>query len=357
MLSVLTSLSFPFLSFAMFNPGNAAIAQPTNYPDAGPNSVLPMGGNLTNGVDHGDPGLGGSFKQTKGKFWNDGIQTEVPINNHYYMDRNTWTRQSAGAKQCIYGTKLPGPAIKNVSTYVRGYTMYGTPHLNYRFAYNPVFDKLYNSEKDMVRFREHFGFMGVQPDEVPSFKNPNNFSLVQKYHVGRRARITCPHVMLKNHIQNRDVVQDMDHLFWITRKVEVEDAIVKLFSVKRQRLWDGEERKSNHVPQAMEDEPEQSDQPRRVWRKFPYVSYDGAVPPVALYENIDLTMHPEDAAKSYWIGDYDRIGVVTSTYGNLAYSAKNATNAQAYLFPTADSEDYKLAGQKLPEVVVSIGVQ
>ena len=356
----------------------SALQNPTvNSRNVGYSMPYPGGGfssgvsNSLSGIGSNLPGigtnLGTSYLNTtngSSSFWNDGIQSEVSVNQQFYVDKETWGPESAGAKQCIWTRRVPGTV--GGSNHARSYTHKSWSNLNYLNKYDPAYLAAYGNEPDCKKFLRDWDFLGIQAGQEPAYAELNN-QVVQNYHVGRRARMICPHVMLRNNCYGRETVQELDVLYAVMRRYPLRDELEEQFGYKRKldctfdryrhdqqkMLRVGALNAPVAVPVAA-PLPAAKTEPQYYWRIDPYVSDDNCAPPLAAYSysGDDLDFLSED--KSGWTGCWWKLGCVQFVEGSMAWSCETAAVARQFLYPTCASEAYKHAGNKLPDCIIQV---
>jgi hypothetical protein len=357
----------------MSRAGFSALANPTQWPSKVTESVGPNG-SFTNGVTSGLDGLGGAqgvslgttFQNTKGSFWNDAIQSQVPINQHYYVDASDSTLNETGAKQAIFMSKTPGR--RGGSHYTRSYKMLGVSALNYKLRYDPDFINCYGNEPNTLKFQQDWSFAGVQQTQ-PSSQGigAKQKQLVVTLTVGRRARMYCPHVMLRYTSSDRDVVANHDKLFFVMRRYPLPDEAAQQFEKKRENMYRGkrtlaEEYGWRDSGGDMVDIPEEPEQPKPkvkgqyYWKLEPYVSRDNAVPPLSAYsyagDKLDWAARDETA----WVGCFFYLGIVHECHGDMGWEGNKANVAKKFLYPEAAGDGYKESGNRIADVVIQVAV-
>jgi hypothetical protein len=355
----------------MSRAGFSALANPTQWPKQVNESVGPNG-KFTNGVNSGLDGLGGThgynlgtdFQNTKGSFWNDAIQSQVPINQHYYMDATDSSLMETGAKQAIFMSKTPGR--RGGSHYARSYKMLGVSALNYHLRYDQDFINCYGNESNTLKFQSDWAFSGVQQTQPASQGIGDKVKqLVVTLTVGRRARMYCPHVMSHFTSSDREVVANHDKLFYVMRRYPLPDEASQQFNqYKGKRTLAQEYGWRNPADEDMVDIPSsEAEQPKPkvkgqyYWRLEPYVSRDNAVPPLYTYsyagDSLDFARRDDNTA---WVGCFFYLGVVHECHGDMSWDGARANIAKKFLFPEAAGDSYKEQGNKLADVVIQVAV-
>lgn len=329
-------------------------------------------GSFTDGVsDSGninvsEVDLGTSFKNTKGKFWNDGIQTEVPINGKYYVEQSDTHLQETGAKQLTFGRKVPGE--QGGSLYAQSHKMLSWSASNWHLENDVDFLRTYGNEPDTKRFQQDFFFVGGQQGQPPSYKG-NNEQIVQTYVVGRRFEMFCPHVMLKNPQYGRPSVQELDRIYIVMRRYpkldKINEQITRRSGSKRSQMDQPDH--TSRFMRSLSDLDEMSDDQSEMkgsksksiqyyWRLDPYVSRDHVRPPIEAYSY--QGNNPDFMARdgTSWVGCYFYIGMVHKLNGDCSYREGLAGKAKEFLYPSEMNDNYKKAANSLPTVTVQIHI-
>lgn len=350
----------------MARAGFSALANPTTWPTKVSQSVGPS--SFTNGVSSGLDGLGGThgynlntaFQNTKGSFWNDAIQSQVPINQHYYVDATDQTLQETGAKQAIFMSKTPGR--RGGSHYARSYRMLGVSSLNYKLRYDPDFLDCYGNEPSTLKFQADWAFAGIQQTQPPSQSiGSSSKQLVVTLTVGRRARMYNPFTMLGFVSSDRDVVANHDKLYFVMRRYPLPDEAKQQFYHGKRILeqdngWRNRDEDHMDVIAEEEEQPKPKKAGQYYWRLDPYVSRNNCVPPLSVYSYAGDSLDFAASSESAWVGCYFYIGLVHECHGDMSWDGTRAATAKKFLYPESAGEKYKTHGNALADVVIQVAV-
>lgn len=341
-----------------------------NY-SIGPNGQFTMGsdiglGGIGNGLT-GGVSLGTKFKNTKGSFFNDAIQSQVPMNQQYFVEHDDNYLVETGAKQIIFMRK--DATSRGSSHYVRCHQLLGVSALNRRLEHDRAFLNAYGNEPDTKKFQRDWGFAGIQLGQAARWVNDNS-QLVQTLTIGRRARMFCPHAMLNFRSQNREIVQNGDELYLVMRRYPKKDEIGEEFAETSaysgvKRSYFGEENAKKKGPSYYDeddmDEADEKDPSRKkgrqyFWRIEPYVSRDGCPPPLSAYCFSGQTLDFMSNDETEWTGCFFYLGLVHEVHGEMSYNIEIASEAKKFFFPQSSGTAYKEAGNKIPDVVIQVRV-
>lgn len=359
------------------------LANPTVWPTS-LNSTMPYpGGGFSNGVSNDLSGIGSSmpginisldtsFLNTGNNQWNDAIRSEIPVNQQYYVDHGEGFNDT-GAKQFIWTVREPG--TRGGSTHARSYKHIGWSMLNQKLHYDPAFLNAYGNEPDCKKFLNDFDWLGVQAGQQPDYQEANA-QIVQTYHMNRRARVICPHVILQS--PSRESVNELDVLYAVMKRYPLVDELASQLALsnsinsgsilggKRLRLERADERLEldavrRKMGYGLEEKEQDEDmlnqkEQKYYWRIEPYTSHENADPPLSAYSyagnSLDF-MRPDEAA---YTGCFWRLGTVHKLEGACDWTPKKAAVAHEFLYPSSTGEAYKKAGNQLPDVIIQLRV-